>query len=870
MKNKVFKNTLSLFLTVLSICAALTGCAKNKIKGISLSENDTPRLVYILGEELDLSRGAIIATYDKEEHTVPLSNSDVSVSGYDTSRLGKQTLTVSYKDKTTQYEITVYSSAMQAIHDSADKLKDVDLSEDGINLAGDAGEIALSAMNEYLKLQDSEKSLVKQDKLDVIIAPALFHASKLYKSELLNFSDSFVINDNGSPELVGKEFEKTKSDLQKIEDEGGVFNLSYSILLKMKTAFADYTLPSGKSLKSFVNLVSNDSIDFLKKVMKLTTSVHTALAPVPTDWKVSDLPNYESGILEAVRLITESNFIGPDYRSVFEVAKSWRENKDSFDIIYSYYCYVKEDGRTLLKNGLWQTIPLPDLLWDWYCPLYSATKEAVLMTENAQNAYYLHDTTDFMLLYRNTLSAKEKIESSNDALIKDVYEAICGDAVFENNLRRASGGYITHTAGMLGNKTYDALWTKYLDVVSLEKKNILDFEAHGQLITDLFDIFAKLSPSEVHGFLSSLNYLYKETNGEALVLDPDKSQNRFAVILNSYYESKLPENAKSAFKNLLCAIESYALYTICGEDSAAKNSFKTAIEKLSEMKSSLRGDEAERFESLLGKCYENYLGIYSYNSLNTALALKFEALYSSLSEYFELINSGSIPEEENSFYALLFSLYERANGIYGEILLSKNKEAITALYCERYDIAGEKITLDTAFYISRTVFVSHLVSILVEDTNAPVKPLLFDVYTETNLDAFLKEASYVLDSGTTLNKDTAKSVMEAFRNLTTAEKALFYKIGPSLYYTKLEAFFTEQFPDNENAENFIRAIFEAEYAYFSYVITPANAEYLDSFKDKMLSAISYYALIADHNSRDAYFLSTYQYYAEIYYGLISQ
>ena len=867
MKNLFSKKALALILTVLSICAALTGCAKNKIKGISLSEIDTPRLVYILGEELDLSRGSIIATYDKEEKTVALDDPDVSVSGYDNTKLGVQTLTVGYQGKTAKYEITVYSSVIQAIYDTAEKLSGVDLSGDGINLDGESGEIALSAMTEHLGLSDSEKSLVDGDKLSVIIAPAIYHASKLYNSELQAFSDSFVIDGNGEATLVGAEYEKTKSDLGKLESESGAFNISYALLSKAKTAFKDYTLPNGKTVEGFINLVSEESLDFSKKAMKLTTSMHEALAPVPKNWSVSDLENYEDGILEAVSLVTESDFIGVDYRYVFEIANGWREASDSFDIIYSYYCYAKEDGPTLLQNGLWQILPLPDALWNWYYPLYNAAKEAVLMAENENGAYTLHDTARFMLLYRSVLSAKEEIDRSNDALSRDVYSAICGDAVFENNLRRALGGYITHSGGMLGNKAYDSLWEKYLDVISLESKRILDFEAHGQLISDLFDSLVDLAPSEVHGFLSSLNYLYKETDGEILLLDPDKAYNRFAVILNSYYESKLSEAARPAFKNLLCAIESYALYSVNGEESPAKDSFNTAVESLTALRASLKGDDAELLDSLLGKCYEKYLGIYSYESVSTSLAQKFEALSSTLSQFFEEINKDRIPEAHPD-YILLFSLYERANGIYSEILLSRNKQAITALFAERYDMAGENITLDTAFYISRTVFISNLVSILVDDEDAPVKPLLFDVYRKTKLVEFLKEASYVIDSRTPITKDTAKSIMEAFRALGTAEKELFYKIGPSLYYDSLEAFFIEQFPEDNNAKEFIRAILEAEYSYFSYVASPANTEYINSFKEKMLSAISYYALIFDHNTRDTYFLSTYQYYAQIYYSLV--
>ena len=868
-ENKIFKKALGLILTVLSICAALTGCANNKIKGISLSEVDTPRLIYMLGEELDLSRGTVIATYNKEEKNIPLSDGDVSVSGYDKTKLGKQTLTVSYSGKSLQYEITVYSSAVQAIHDTAEKLKNADLSGDGINLTAEYGEVAFSAMREYLGLSESEKALVEKEKLDVIVVPAALHASKIYNAELSKLADTFSVDGkSGNIIFAAEKYENAKSDLWTLEDKTQVFNLSRDLLLEIKSRFADYKLPSGTPLGLFINPISEEKHSFAIEALRLITSIHQSLIKIPTDWKTSELANYENGILRAVNLIEESDFVGPDFRYLYDFCKGWRDKKDTFDIIYSYYCYVAEDGRILLKDGLWQTIPLPDMLWDWYSPLYNAAKEAVLMAENKNEAYTLHDTTSFMLLYRDILLAKEKIDSSNDALAKDVYAAIYGDAVFENNVRRSYGGYITHTGGMLGNEAYYSLWAKYLEIISLEKQNLLDFEEHAELMKELFDDFTSLTPSEVYGFISSLNFLYRESGGEVTVLNPDKTYNRFSVILNDFYQSKLPESLKPTFKNLLDAIENYAIYSLRGEESGAKAGFENAIESIEQTLATINAEDAASFNSLLGKCYNKYHGIYSYELGSVALKDKFDALHSTLSAYFELVNTGTVPEMQSTVYTLLFSLYERANSIYGEILSSKNEAAVTELYCKRYSIAEEELTLDAAFYVSRTVFISNLVSILLEDedTNKGIKPLLFDVYFETKLGEFLKDASYVLEYKA-LNKSTVKSVMESFRNLGTKEKKLFYTIGASVYYNNLERFFSEQFPSDENAKEFIRAILEAEYAYFSYTSAPTNEEYFDSFKKKMLSAISYYALIADHNTRDAYFLSTYEYYTEIYYGL---
>ena len=143
------------------------------------------------------------------------------------------------------------------------------------------------------------------------------------------------------------------------------------------------------------------------------------------------------------------------------------------------------------------------------------------------------------------------------------------------------------------------------------------------------------------------------------------------------------------------------------------------------------------------------------------------------------------------------------------------------------------------------------------------------MYFETRLGEFLKDASSLLEYDS-LNKDTVKSVMKSFRELGENEKKLFYKIGASVYYENLESFFFEKLSDDENAKAFVRAIFEAEYSYFKYLENTETSEHLDVYKEKMVSAISYYALIFDHNTRDSYLLDTYQYYTKIYYNLISE
>lgn len=59
-------------------------------------------------EDLDLTGGIITATYsDKTTEDIQMTNTNVKATGYDKTKTGKQTITITYKEKTASFEITV-------------------------------------------------------------------------------------------------------------------------------------------------------------------------------------------------------------------------------------------------------------------------------------------------------------------------------------------------------------------------------------------------------------------------------------------------------------------------------------------------------------------------------------------------------------------------------------------------------------------------------------------------------------------------------------------------------------------------------------------------------------------------------------------
>lgn len=77
------------------------------IAGISVSANPT-KTTYIKGESLDLTGGEIKVIYDNgETEDVLMTSNEVSVTGYDKDTLGTQELTITYKEKTAKFNVTV-------------------------------------------------------------------------------------------------------------------------------------------------------------------------------------------------------------------------------------------------------------------------------------------------------------------------------------------------------------------------------------------------------------------------------------------------------------------------------------------------------------------------------------------------------------------------------------------------------------------------------------------------------------------------------------------------------------------------------------------------------------------------------------------
>ena len=70
---------------------------------IYFTKEHTPKQTYVLGQELNFANTLLTVETNGTTETVAMDADGVTVSGYDKDKLGEQTVTVSYKDKTTTF-----------------------------------------------------------------------------------------------------------------------------------------------------------------------------------------------------------------------------------------------------------------------------------------------------------------------------------------------------------------------------------------------------------------------------------------------------------------------------------------------------------------------------------------------------------------------------------------------------------------------------------------------------------------------------------------------------------------------------------------------------------------------------------------------
>ena len=109
MKNITKATRFLLILALLALGVFLVACqsGSNDPDAIYFAKEHTPKRSYVRGQDLDFTDILLTCTVKGEATTIPMDTEGVTVSGYDKDTLGEQTVTVTYKEKTTSFKVTV-------------------------------------------------------------------------------------------------------------------------------------------------------------------------------------------------------------------------------------------------------------------------------------------------------------------------------------------------------------------------------------------------------------------------------------------------------------------------------------------------------------------------------------------------------------------------------------------------------------------------------------------------------------------------------------------------------------------------------------------------------------------------------------------
>ena len=610
---------------------------------------------------------------------------------------------------------------------------------------------------------------------------------------------------------------------------------------------------------------------------------------IPENWKVEDLEKYSNEISVGAYLISASGCTTPANASVFTLLKNWREPNDYLDIIYSYYLYVAKDGQSYITSNLWMKFPLPGVLQNWFTAFYNAAYLAQFMAYNAtgQGTAYLLDTSDFMYYYFLTYELAEDVKACGNQMYIDLYNLLEGDVMADNNLKFPNGGYIYQSSGMIASEQYTKLWASYLEIIKLNASGSLSAETHAELFENTFAALADLTPIDVYGFISSLHFLYTQSGGNYYAFDfSTGAHNKFVYYLANYYTAKLPEASRNAFQQLLLAIESYSHACAFTENTSAITAFNKAIESLNTIYKGLNQAEQTAFDALIGDCYAKYLGIYNTLKATASPTLgewqtKLDSLTSTLDSFYGVLsvlnNANVSTEDKMKNVILLFALYEKANVIYTELLNSENSDVINTLFTDTYKIGDNTVTIDTAFFSIRNMFIYYMVNLSLKITGENGKTYqypVWELYCDTELPAFLATAASVMEAYTNkgmVDSEVLLAAMNGLHKLSDYDKQLFYKLGINLYYDAIQSFLygaisaqdiTEA--EEKSLQSLVTSVLKAEIAALTYSFDTSNSEARENFIKQMEEAIALYSQITSTELRDDLIGEIYNYYLALY------
>ena len=803
------------------------------------------------------------------------------ISGYDPSKVTvenlyepvTQVVIITYAGKTFEFPVEITYSSVYLVQDTAKELADLDWTEGIPDHSIEQGVKAADALVAYLNLSPADRALISHDELMAVARPGTVYFNTLYNDIAATFSDAFSVSPEGYVNIVGTSYEAIADAVVHLNNPDHDFNIVADVLNEIREEFAEEILYGTLPFTSAISSHTEDSIQQITEIFQLMLTFYDELKAVPDDWTVETLPQYETEIETAVSKILLSNYVGINYNFFYDIISSWRTNDDYFDVVYTYYYYVKNNGQDEILKNLWGKIPAPGVMNDWYVAYVRAVTEAENMNGDSSQVY-LYDASGLMYYYAETIEQAAAVKATGNQLYLDLFKLLDADNALDIQVRRAPHGFIIQMGEALGLASVEAAWEVYIELLDIYLNQPADtyVSEHSAAFEAVFAALDSLTPSELYSFLSTVNCYYDTTRGSTLVLDCSvRSYNALAMLLATYYREVLPSEALDGmFVDLLVAMENAALFNV--KESAVEDLGAT-LTKLETTYGKLSAEEKAEFDRRFGACYNKYKALYAAMTAQTVAipngwADKFNELNDLLDAFDKVYAFVASPDksdmERSRVTPLIFAVYERAYRVYGEIAYCGDTTVVNAMTTKTYTVDGVSYTLTHRFFGARTMFVNFMVSSGIDDGNGNAQ-MTWDMYQNTDIEDFMADIAYLVLAefeGTTYTGSDLATIMETFRQLPTANKVSFYRMNVNLlYYAAIERAYVATL--GEDARATVKALLDAEIAYTMYDYDK-NADALADFNAKMATLTDAYAALANAAAFDKVLGDIYDHYVTLY------
>ncbi len=781
-----------------------------------------------------------------------------------------QTISVEYLTKKDSYDIKIIFSNVSVVNYYGNGiLADIDWTADPNPesvMTKAEEEAAIDATKAYYNLNDDLKDLISDEVKDVVVHAGVVAISRQFDLELEAFSHVFAIDEENNLYLTAEEYQPVADSLEEIKDDDAAINVLAELLISLKEEFKDVSITADKTVGEYVKIYTRDMRDYMVDIIEHMVNVFEPVKDIPENWTNETLEQYADEILAVTLQINSAGYYTNGNADFYNlILAKWRGDKgDYFDILYSYYLYVEEDTE-FIKTKMVGSVPLPGKLEDWYASLSLAVYyETYFYKYYGTKEGMLQDTSSFMLNYFTALELAEEIKTSGNKLWCDVFAACDGDEMNHKLMYTSDFGYLYHLGGVRDSADVEALWKDYFELLKLYNKGELSAEAQGTEIKALFDSLVNLTPRELFGFLSSLNFMYGVTvhPNNVLSYGEDSSYNMFTKLLRDYYLPTLTDAVKPMFAKILLAMENYALV---GHNGDAMTKFKENMAELKTAYEALTESSDEKsFDDNLLLAYSKYLDIYNLEmgTVSAEISASDEALLAelkaSLDRYFALhAYMGGLKNIPSELYGILYAAYAESDAIYNEALEYISEDALPYMFWKTYSFSQGEYNLGAAFNLVASTTIKMLDNRSFGDASDKVYSA-WELYKNYGMkDVFAGLAALLYygynPEAVELDSEYIVKAMDTVAKLNGMQYSILsYLNVASPYYEALEEYFAENL--TEGGCEVADALVKAELAY-----RQGNTEAFDAL---MANVQTKYAALT--NGDKSYLSGIYTYYMNIY------